>query len=245
MQQTTSNACIYIVNQTFLNTYISSDSRSSVGTVFRTVHTCNCQPLVLQLIRNGLFASAPLRPSLAVDLRVLEFTRHMFLRLPPNITSWTAGLQSYAEDSDLDIDTYSKASPSYAILVLLCLMYCIQLSQRNRFSRSFQWYCHMFNNVEHVAQQLINEAYDRLDSQPTEAAAPLASVSGSLDNTSHSNITPLVDEGPNTDARPRRSKRTRPSLYLRRRCNLCFGGPYSAPGEEDKDPYVSKLSNSN
>lgn len=38
-------------------------------------------------MKRGLFGCAPLRPSLAVDLRVLDFVTRLFLRISPNNTA--------------------------------------------------------------------------------------------------------------------------------------------------------------
>lgn len=38
-------------------------------------------------MNRGLFGCAPVRPSLAVDLRVLDFVTRLFLRISPNNTA--------------------------------------------------------------------------------------------------------------------------------------------------------------
>lgn len=48
---------------------------------------CDKHRISLQLIQRGLFPCAPLVPSLAVDMRVLEFVRVLFLRVSPNATA--------------------------------------------------------------------------------------------------------------------------------------------------------------
>ncbi|KAG2125135.1 hypothetical protein DEU56DRAFT_693213, partial [Suillus clintonianus] len=48
-----------------------------------TIIACPCSPAPLQLLRRGLFPCAPLAPSLAVDLRLLEFVRLLFLSSVP------------------------------------------------------------------------------------------------------------------------------------------------------------------
>lgn len=52
-----------------------------------TLQTCSCQPAATQLMMRGLFGCAPVRPSLAVDLRVLDFVTRLFLRISPNNTA--------------------------------------------------------------------------------------------------------------------------------------------------------------
>ncbi|THU86666.1 hypothetical protein K435DRAFT_591483, partial [Dendrothele bispora CBS 962.96] len=54
-----------------------------------------CQLVAVQLVRNGLFPCAPFRPSLAVDIRVLDFVRRLFLRIALNHTAWCNTLEEY------------------------------------------------------------------------------------------------------------------------------------------------------
>ncbi|KAJ6451135.1 hypothetical protein C8R45DRAFT_848602 [Mycena sanguinolenta] len=39
-----------------------------------------------QLLQRGYFPCAPLEPTLAIELRVVEFVRRLFLNIPPNNT---------------------------------------------------------------------------------------------------------------------------------------------------------------
>ncbi|KAJ3792782.1 hypothetical protein GGU11DRAFT_653413, partial [Lentinula aff. detonsa] len=57
--------------------------------------TCQCHPAAVQLVEQGLFPCAPLYPSLAVDLRVLDFARRLFLRISPNTTAWSETLEEF------------------------------------------------------------------------------------------------------------------------------------------------------
>lgn len=68
------------------------------------IHICECAPAAVQLLRAGLFPSAPWRPSLAVDLRVLEFARNLFGRISPNNTAWTATMESFLRDLGFTLD---------------------------------------------------------------------------------------------------------------------------------------------
>ncbi|KAH7902955.1 hypothetical protein BJ138DRAFT_1021330 [Hygrophoropsis aurantiaca] len=56
---------------------------------------CPCYPAPHQLISRGLFACAPLAPSLAVDLRVLELVKTLFVRITPNTTAWCEALEAF------------------------------------------------------------------------------------------------------------------------------------------------------
>jgi hypothetical protein len=42
----------------------------------------------MQLLQHGLFPYTPTAPTLAVDLKMLEFTHKLFLRIAPNNTAW-------------------------------------------------------------------------------------------------------------------------------------------------------------
>lgn len=55
---------------------------------------CSCAA-PLHLLRMGLFPCAPIRPTLAVDLNMLEYVNELFVRAPPNITAWCETLESF------------------------------------------------------------------------------------------------------------------------------------------------------
>jgi hypothetical protein len=60
---------------------------------------CECTPNVAtQLIDQGLFPCAPIRPSLAVNIEMLEFVAQLFLNLPPNNTAWCSALEDFLLD---------------------------------------------------------------------------------------------------------------------------------------------------
>lgn len=47
----------------------------------------------LQLLQWGLFPCAPVAPSLAVDMKLLEFSQSFFLRVSPNMTAMSTTLE--------------------------------------------------------------------------------------------------------------------------------------------------------
>ncbi|KAJ7040146.1 hypothetical protein C8F04DRAFT_1254304 [Mycena alexandri] len=57
------------------------------------LRVCRCAPLSVQLVQGGVFGCAPVAPSLAVDMRVLEFARNLFLHVAPNNTAFSATLE--------------------------------------------------------------------------------------------------------------------------------------------------------
>jgi len=60
-----------------------------------TLTLCTCTSPVLQLLQRGLFPCAPLLPSLAVDLNMLEFVNGLFVNAAPNTTAWCETLESF------------------------------------------------------------------------------------------------------------------------------------------------------
>lgn len=56
---------------------------------------CKCRPAAFLLLELGLFPSAPVHPTLAVDLDLLDFTSAVFRVQQPNIQGWTDSLQIY------------------------------------------------------------------------------------------------------------------------------------------------------
>ncbi|KAG2039376.1 hypothetical protein BDR03DRAFT_842437, partial [Suillus americanus] len=59
--------------------------------------TCPCFPAPLQLLHHSLFPCAPLAPSLAVDLRILEFVHLLFVRQSPNQTVWCDAVETFLD----------------------------------------------------------------------------------------------------------------------------------------------------
>ncbi|KAH7905168.1 hypothetical protein BJ138DRAFT_1118720 [Hygrophoropsis aurantiaca] len=57
--------------------------------------TCPCSTTPMQLLARGLFPCAPIAPTLAVDLRVLNFVKLLFVRTSPNMTAWCDILETF------------------------------------------------------------------------------------------------------------------------------------------------------
>ncbi|KIJ11573.1 hypothetical protein PAXINDRAFT_31481, partial [Paxillus involutus ATCC 200175] len=86
----------------------------------RTLSVCPCRPAPLQLVALGLFGCAPLSPSLAVDFRVLELVKALFVRMTPNLSGWTEALESFLNDRGYKLATRDNL--------------------RRRFSTTYHWY---------------------------------------------------------------------------------------------------------
>ena len=61
----------------------------------------------------GLFACSPIAPTLAVDLRVLEFVKRLFVQLTPNTTAWCEALESFLDAQGYKL--HSKVCHSYFV----------------------------------------------------------------------------------------------------------------------------------
>ena len=48
-------------------------------------------------MERGLFVCSPVLPTLAVDLRVLELVKKLFVQLTSNMTAWCEALKSFLE----------------------------------------------------------------------------------------------------------------------------------------------------
>jgi hypothetical protein len=49
----------------------------------------------VQLVKRGLFPCAPVHPTLAVSIDMLEFVAGLFVHLPPNERAWASNLSDF------------------------------------------------------------------------------------------------------------------------------------------------------
>ncbi|KAJ7774176.1 hypothetical protein DFH07DRAFT_865935 [Mycena maculata] len=196
---------------------------SAIEDVVLTV--CACTPAPVQLINAGAFACAPVSPSLAVDLHVLEFTRNLFVQIVPNNTAFALALERVLANMGFQLDNKN--------------------SLRRRFSNCFMWYSHLHNlhnerytrlvdaaRVDHLAETELEEPVEEPDhGRPTtrSRSSSSSSPSSSLRSASAS-LTPGQRKrersrtpGPPPVPFPDPLPRKRPTEYLRRRCPACFG----------------------
>ncbi|KAG1721054.1 hypothetical protein EDB19DRAFT_1898376 [Suillus lakei] len=89
------------------------------------IDCCPCAPAPLQLLKLGLFACAPIAPSLAVDLCVLELVRTLFVWITPNTTAWCEALEVFLTARGYKLSTkgnlhrrFSNAYHWYSVLVM-------------------------------------------------------------------------------------------------------------------------------
>ncbi|KAJ7802452.1 hypothetical protein B0H13DRAFT_2244742 [Mycena leptocephala] len=92
------------------------------------IELCKCWPAAIQLMQIGVFGCAPILPSLAVDLQVLEFTTNLFLQISPNNTAMSITLECVLADMGFQLDH--------------------QHSRRRCFGNCLMWYTHMCNQLK-------------------------------------------------------------------------------------------------
>ncbi|KAJ7684879.1 hypothetical protein DFH06DRAFT_968141 [Mycena polygramma] len=219
------------------------------------LNVCKCRTAAVQLMQLGAFGCAPIAPSLAVDLRVLEFTTNLFLQISPNNSAFTIALER--------------------VLANMGFQLTHQDSLRRRFGNCLMWYTylrgrlktHYSSIIEGVRTRLILEARepeaDTPPPSPTAAAPPRgrqparSTVRSGASSTTPTPRSPRRRESPRASSSPatpppaprtRKRPRTpspetpqvpfpeppprqRPSEYLRRRCPACFGYVEHDPSE--------------
>ncbi|KAJ7127206.1 hypothetical protein C8R44DRAFT_830670 [Mycena epipterygia] len=187
------------------------------------ISVCKCAPAAEQLLRAGLFPSAPWRPTLAVDARVLQLVMGLFVCIAPNNTAWSATLETFLEGLGFTLTNEG--------------------SLRRLFVSCLEWYTHLRHRVDHNLDDILEGIrIDRrienvadsdnskdADGQATPTCGPrelpaTPSTARPLppaqnDENRGRDPTPEATSNPFDDPPPR----TRPSDYLRRRCPACFG----------------------
>ncbi|KAG1888877.1 uncharacterized protein F5891DRAFT_966103, partial [Suillus fuscotomentosus] len=99
------------------------------------IDCCPCAPAPLQLLKFGLFACAPIAPSLAVDLHVLELVRTLFVWITPNTTAWCEALEVFLTARGYKLSTKDNL--------------------RHRFSNAYHWYSVLVTNAgDHIYEPL-------------------------------------------------------------------------------------------
>jgi hypothetical protein len=116
--------------------YRSIASRSMVGTFptdclcsslinlpgMTQIVVCTCAP-ARHLLVAGYFPTAPLLPTMAIDVRMLEFMHELYLRSPPNRSAWSSALEAFyihqgvsLTGTDVIRRKLAKAAQYYALL---------------------------------------------------------------------------------------------------------------------------------
>lgn len=71
-----------------------------VGFENNEVTICECQPAASNLITHGFFPCAPVRPTMAFSIDLLEFITLQSRNGTPNITSWAESLEEFWKERD-------------------------------------------------------------------------------------------------------------------------------------------------
>lgn len=127
-----------------------------IGLESAQVRYCPCYPAPLQLLQRGLFPCTPTAPTLAVDLKVLEFVRELFLRVAPNNTAWCDALESFLDGRKYKMTTrvsYRNKSNGHILFVLT--WYLDQNNLRRRFGNALLWYNSLVDSTNKRIQDLL------------------------------------------------------------------------------------------
>ncbi|KAL6305915.1 hypothetical protein BKA93DRAFT_730537, partial [Sparassis latifolia] len=191
------------------------------------INVCLCSPAALQLLSRGLFPCTPQAPTLAVDLNLLRFTQQLFVRLPPNTTSFCATLEAFLGDRGYKLTTRD--------------------SLHRRFGNALLWYSNLLNATKRHMQDAVKQA--RCSSPmhstsksptPSNSESPTHSRSESPTRSPSKLSSPAVDGGHAGQSKPFTllEDLLRPSEYLRKRCPLCFSGKAQQDGNDIPDVIV-------
>ncbi|KAG6805937.1 hypothetical protein H0H92_013348, partial [Tricholoma furcatifolium] len=221
------------------------------------LNICDCTPSQSAphlLLLRGFFPCAPLFPSLAVSLQVLDFASELFVNIPPNNTAWCKAHERFLHRLGYKLTTEG--------------------SLRKRFGNALVWYNALKDaTTSHVDSILNRVRRSQLDLEdgvdiadefelPDPFSSPLARTLNLPDEIPHDTCsengdddlsretTPDSDEDQACDRVPSDDDeacanpfplprdRVRPSDFLRARCPLCFGGefPESRQAKLDHKP---------
>ena len=181
-----------------------------------TLNVCGCQSrtAATQLVMRGLFPCAPLHPSLAVSMDMLEFVAELFVQQAPNERAWAATLEIFLKRRGFRFPAND--------------------SLRRRFASALAQYQVLVRVVNQEMSAIINSCRGRSSSgRRTEAQAvcddhPALTVEGSESIRGLDVKTPIPERKypniHNSVSPHRNGDNELPSLYLQSRCPSCFGG---------------------
>ncbi|KAJ7432853.1 hypothetical protein B0H11DRAFT_2260038 [Mycena galericulata] len=221
------------------------------------IHPCECAPVPGWLLESGVFPCVPLHPSLAVDVRLLEFTMKLFVRIAPNKSALTGALVAHLGDLGFKLAS--------------------QDAMRRQFTAALEWYTYLRHRVDaHLDRVLelkrestgaaaaphaeVEEGPNGPRGSPERDEAEVHSTTHVRAHSEHGQSRgrhPAMPPASPTLPSPQRGRRTagnkrkrgetpetpeaesnlfpdppprlRPSDYLHARCPACFGGDKYAP----------------
>ncbi|KDR79080.1 hypothetical protein GALMADRAFT_136978 [Galerina marginata CBS 339.88] len=181
------------------------------------ISLCTCTDPALQLLNQGLFPCAPLEPTLAVDLNVLDFARSLFANAAPNTTAWCETLEGFLSSKNFKLTTRD--------------------SLRGRFGNALLWYATLTDTKNLLMRDYLNKmrgAVLSMDDEDDVAEDVHYEPQSLREETTEPQPGDVEEEyNKNKDFHP-----NRPSEYLRERCPLCFGGENWCKPEELVDAIV-------
>lgn len=82
---------------------------------------CQCTPAPLALLRQGLFGCAPVHPSIAIDIKMLELVTNLFHNMAPNTTAWCESLDAFLRDLGFKLEhpVRKRSRPNEILLMAL------------------------------------------------------------------------------------------------------------------------------
>ncbi|KAJ3742401.1 hypothetical protein DFH05DRAFT_1401561 [Lentinula detonsa] len=84
---------------------------------------CACRTAAVQLVEQGLFPCAPVHPTLAVDIHVLDFVTRLFLRIAPNNTAWADSINEFLSSQGYQLQGQVRVidvHPAQLTVSLIC-----------------------------------------------------------------------------------------------------------------------------
>ncbi|KAJ3712522.1 hypothetical protein C8R42DRAFT_594593 [Lentinula raphanica] len=174
---------------------------------------CACQTAAVQLVEQGLFPCAPIHPTLAVDIHVLDFVTKLFLRIAPNNTAWVDAISDF-------LNSLGYQLPGKDPL-------------RRRFGNALQWYNALQDLTTNFVDSAlaigrrgnVNEDYVGAEEAESEREGELEpeEVNEQVGSDRGSTSSPVAKR-PSRTRDEESTPLSRPTEYLRARCPLCFGG---------------------
>ncbi|KAK7025348.1 hypothetical protein VNI00_016059 [Paramarasmius palmivorus] len=182
---------------------------------------CGCRLAPAVLLQLGCFPCAPVIPTLAVDIKVLEFVSRLFVRIAPNHTAWCAALEDFMSSQGYHLHGEDPI--------------------RRRFSNALHWYNALKDRARLFVDDLLCNTRSNMLRTPDYETSPATTPditsylhTHNAPSSEFSSSTPTspcpvdcdADSTSSHDSSPQSDmpKLERPSDYLRSRCPLCFGG---------------------
>lgn len=208
------------------------------------VWASDCSKAAVQLVRSGLFPCSPIYPTVAINIRVLDFVRRLFLRIAPNYTAWCSAAidflagqgyhlpgdnplrRCFANALQWFISLYNMAAKE--VDALLQRVHEEMVSDSSTIPSRLRPQTHCDNtrsalSNEHVTQNRPGDSVKNIDADTT---APESRKRGREESDEAS----TDEDEHNAQDQEFHSLLSRPTEYLCSRCVACFGGKWYVLG---------------